>query len=192
MPKVRQTCTQCSMRRQKCDKQLPCGRCVKRGVPASCTREWPGEYDAKKHRVYPRSSDGTSRASKTPPPANARTPTAGVTANALRMQSPSQPTLGPQGDGIVTNSSISNGPNIQPPARSNPATDIENAASVLEFLSWGRSKLSDFDVKAPDLLKEPHNSSRHVGGASYWELANGSGGTGAAQMSFLQLLLPSR
>jgi Fungal Zn(2)-Cys(6) binuclear cluster domain len=192
MPKVRQTCTQCSMRRQKCDKQLPCGRCIKRGETASCTREWPGEYDPKKHRVYPRSSDGVSPASKTPPPANARTPTAGVAANALRTLSPSQPTLGSQGDHVVINSSISNGSNIQPPVRSNPAADIENAPSVLEFLSWGRSKLSDFDVKAPELLKEPHNSSRHMDGASSWELANGFGGTGTAQMSFLQLLLPSR
>ena len=73
-----------------------------------------------------------------------------------------------------------------------PAGDIENAASVLEFLAWGRSKLSDYDVKALELLKEPHNSTRDSAGAPDWELSHGFGGTGAAQMSFLQLLLPSR
>jgi hypothetical protein len=71
-------------------------------------------------------------------------------------------------------------------------TDIENAASVLEFLTWGRSKLSDYDVKALELLKEPHYSNRENAGAPDWELSHGFGGTGAAQMSFLQLLLPSR
>lgn len=70
--------------------------------------------------------------------------------------------------------------------------DIENAASVLEFLAWGRSKLSDYDVKTLDLLKEPHNSTRDTGSIPEWELSHGFGGTGAAQMSFLQLLLPSR
>lgn len=47
MPKARQTCTECSLRRQKCDKRSPCGRCVKRGVADRCTREWDNE--ARKH-----------------------------------------------------------------------------------------------------------------------------------------------
>jgi hypothetical protein len=41
MPKQRETCTECSIRRQKCDKALPaCGRCVRRGVASRCTRVW--------------------------------------------------------------------------------------------------------------------------------------------------------
>lgn len=40
MPKARQTCTQCSLRRQKCDRRQPCSRCVKRGVADRCTIEW--------------------------------------------------------------------------------------------------------------------------------------------------------
>ncbi|KIW10671.1 hypothetical protein PV08_11635 [Exophiala spinifera] len=44
MGKVRQrhTCTECSSRRQKCDRRLPCGRCVKRGIPDKCQLEWSG------------------------------------------------------------------------------------------------------------------------------------------------------
>ncbi|EXJ82173.1 hypothetical protein A1O1_08242 [Capronia coronata CBS 617.96] len=54
--RLRETCTACSLRRQKCDRQLPCGRCVKRGVPDQCTRQWPdNEYDPSIHRIYPRS-----------------------------------------------------------------------------------------------------------------------------------------
>ena len=40
MPKQRETCTECSLRRQKCDKNTPCGRCVKRNVGHRCTRIW--------------------------------------------------------------------------------------------------------------------------------------------------------
>ena len=138
MPKARQTCTECSMRRQKCDRQSPCSRCVKRGEGDKCTRTWPGQYDPKVHRIYP------------------RTDTKSAT----------------DGD--------------------KPATEVENAATVLEYLSWGRTKLSDFDVKVPDLLREPHQSGKYNGAAVDWELENGFGGTGAAQMSFLQLLMPSR
>lgn len=41
MPRPRETCTECSIRRQRCDKNVPCGRCVKRGVSSKCTRIWP-------------------------------------------------------------------------------------------------------------------------------------------------------
>ncbi|KAI1609303.1 hypothetical protein EDD36DRAFT_66452 [Exophiala viscosa] len=49
----RETCTECSLRRQKCDRQRPCGRCVKRGIPDKCQLHWSGEYDPALHRVYP-------------------------------------------------------------------------------------------------------------------------------------------
>lgn len=55
MPKARQTCTRCSMRRQKCDKQQPCSRCVAAGEGHRCTRVWQGGYDASVHRQYPKS-----------------------------------------------------------------------------------------------------------------------------------------
>lgn len=51
MPKSRTTCTRCSMRRQKCDRQIPCTRCVRADVATSCTRIWK-DYDARVHRSY--------------------------------------------------------------------------------------------------------------------------------------------
>lgn len=56
MPKARKrsTCTECSLRRQQCDRRLPCGRCIKRGIPDKCQLYWQeGRYDPSKHRAYP-------------------------------------------------------------------------------------------------------------------------------------------
>ena len=50
----RSTCTECSLRRQQCDRKLPCGRCIKRGIPDKCQLNWQeGRYDPSKHRAYP-------------------------------------------------------------------------------------------------------------------------------------------
>lgn len=57
MPKSRETCTECSRRRQKCDKGTPCGRCVKRGTVNLCTRQWNrGRRDSRQdsHLVHER------------------------------------------------------------------------------------------------------------------------------------------
>ena len=84
---------------------------------------------------------------------------------------------------------------FDPRPSAGPVSDVENTSSVLEFLTWGRNKLSDYDMKALELLKEPHQSG-NVGlpkdTGPDWDISNGLGGTGAAQVSFLQLLLPSR
>jgi hypothetical protein len=50
MPKARQTCTQCSVRRQKCDRNVPCGRCLSRDVAHLCTRAWPTPEASRVHR----------------------------------------------------------------------------------------------------------------------------------------------
>lgn len=65
MPRERErnTCTECSIRRQKCDRNIPCGRCIKRGVADRCTLRWPdGKYDARVHRVYPSTRKRSRRA----------------------------------------------------------------------------------------------------------------------------------
>ncbi|KIW18946.1 hypothetical protein PV08_03235 [Exophiala spinifera] len=78
----RETCTECSMRRQKCDRQIPCSRCVKRGIADKCTRQWPTQYDPSIHRVYKRSrpvaSEGSGGSAPSSPAHQANTaPTAG-------------------------------------------------------------------------------------------------------------------
>jgi hypothetical protein len=96
-------------------------------------------------------------------------------------------------------SSVSKDPpfptNSEPRRANGPATEAADPPPVLEFLTWGRNKLSDYDMKALDLLREPHQSghaSMPKDSGSDWDVSNGFGGTGAAQVSFLQLLLPER
>lgn len=182
------------MRRQKCDRNIPCSRCVKRGDAAKCTREWPeGGYDPKLHRIYPRSI-GAGDASPTTTEPSPRVSNPGVPDSAVHpsLRTPKSTTSGPSPrepaptySGNIGASTSTNG----------PAGDVDNTPSVLEFLTWGRSKLSDYDLKALDLLKEPHqtgNAGLPKDNGSDWDISNGHGGTGAAQVSFLQLLLPNR
>jgi hypothetical protein len=61
MPKARLTCTRCSQRRQKCDRQTPCGRCVANNEASECTTEWVHGYNPNVHRKYPRNVSTTSK-----------------------------------------------------------------------------------------------------------------------------------
>lgn len=58
MPKARQTCTRCSMRRQKCDRKDPCTRCIQNNEASSCSRKWQDGYDPRLHRTYPKAGSG--------------------------------------------------------------------------------------------------------------------------------------
>ncbi len=43
------------MRRQKCDRKIPCTRCVQNNEASSCSRQWQDGYDPRLHRTYPQS-----------------------------------------------------------------------------------------------------------------------------------------
>ncbi|KAF2202890.1 hypothetical protein GQ43DRAFT_412724 [Delitschia confertaspora ATCC 74209] len=68
MPKARTTCVRCSMRRQKCDRKIPCSRCIQNNESHICTREWPNGYNPEIHRKYP------SRSATSQEPPNWSTP----------------------------------------------------------------------------------------------------------------------
>lgn len=77
------------MRRQKCDRQLPCARCVKRGIADQCTRNWPTQYNPSIHRVYRRVrplSVEVSRSNSTSSPA-AHQPAGSSTGSPLLQES---------------------------------------------------------------------------------------------------------
>lgn len=61
MPKQRSTCTRCSMKRQKCDRQSPCSRCIQNKEAHLCTTQWKDGYDPAVHRKYPRKSLAASQ-----------------------------------------------------------------------------------------------------------------------------------
>ena len=163
------------MRRQKCDRNLPCGRCVKRGDADKCTREWPaGKYDPKVHRIYPRpehkvedssptSANGLSETSLHP---SLRTPTS-VASSPQKRQSVSDPSAQSADNGV---------------------TAIREPGTSLDFISWGQTKLSDYDLRSIELQKDLQIAPT---AGTDWDPSNGFGGTGAAQVSFLQLLLPN-
>lgn len=182
------------MRRQKCDRNLPCSRCIKRGEPEKCTREWPKEgYDPRKHRIYPRpekdsndspATDGGRDVSHSSP----------ASATTHHDESTVHPSLRTSASGP----SARNGQDKPKQASSTQSKPGESSfdsdklqASVLDFVTWGRSDLADYQVKSFDILKEPFkNNSRPIGPEQ--EYSNGFGNVNAQQISFLQLLLPRR
>ncbi|KEF54533.1 uncharacterized protein A1O9_09700 [Exophiala aquamarina CBS 119918] len=204
MPKDRQTCTECSMRRQKCDRNIPCGRCVKRGDADKCSREWPGGgYNPKVHRTYPRSSTGAAHS----PDGKEHSPTeinndaeAGIHPSLRTPASTSSSGPSPQVHSLPkprTQPNTSKHTNTPGPQQTDtPTNNDSDTTAVLDFITWGRPKLSDYDLKALELLKEPHQSGgvadRIKDHVPDWDVANCLGGTGVAQVSFLQMLLPSR
>lgn len=65
MPKARETCTECSLRRQRCNRQIPCDRCVRRGIAAACTRHWPERADPRCRALARPTRPATQRRGRT-------------------------------------------------------------------------------------------------------------------------------
>ena len=170
------------MRRQKCDRQVPCTRCVKRGEADKCTREWPeGGYNPKIHRTYPnhdiRSSD-LSHGLVGVSPASASN---GATTFPLHpsLHTPRSPSSSGSLAGAAPLRAHTD--RVDDASR---GKDAKEAASTLEFISWGRTKLSDYDLKSIQLVKDPVKDVP--------EVSNDLGATSTGQLTFLQMLLPSK
>jgi len=178
------------MRRQKCDRNLPCSRCIKRGEPEKCSREWPKEgYDPKKHRIYPRPG-GPGDESPTASQGNDGSDSSPKSTPANRSDAAVHPSLRtPLTAGSITQQDVNGGAGTAQVGQKSSGVDQEKEAQVLEFLTWGRNNLSDYQVQSFDLLKEPFkNSSAYL----EQEISNGFGNNHANQIAFLQLLLPKQ
>lgn len=169
------------MRRQKCDRQQPCGRCVKRGQADKCTTDWgPDGYNPKKHRVYPRPDGKTEGTEQNSSPSVTTTPI--------------DPVFPPLGSGAPTTASgtspshqniLSPSYNIthaHPPAAPRPVETID-------FLTLGdyHSRLKPVQILDDGYLR---NGLREIGDEGIGR--DCFGGTGPQQIAFLQLLLPSK
>jgi hypothetical protein len=64
--------------------------------------------------------------------------------------------------------------------------NTHESTATLDFITWGKSKLSDYDLKPMSL------SNDGVKDPAEMELTNCFSGIGATQIAFLQLLLPSK
>lgn len=187
------------MRRQKCDRNTPCGRCVKRGNPEKCTTSWgPNGYDPKLHRVYPRTDNNgqldASQASPSHPNGSPLSP------------SRIDPAVYAPQSALSTGSSV---PTPQQPSAITPPVStafarpagangpVSNASSTIDFPSWGKTSLSEYSsrVRSIQLLEDARTQPAYFDPANTSDtgpMSNCFGGTGPAQVSFLQLLLPSK
>ncbi|KAK5953601.1 hypothetical protein OHC33_005545 [Knufia fluminis] len=194
MPKERQTCTECSMRRQKCDRNLPCSRCTKRGEPEKCTREWPKNgYDPKKHRIYPRPGKGGEESPATSNDNDGGHASPSSTADRQSDAIAVHPSLRTSASSSTPRVLQDLGDHATPEARipRQSRVDEPKETSVLEHMPCWKGNLADYQVKSFDMLKEPFkNNSRPA--YPEQEYSNGFGNTNAQQTSFLQLLLPRR
>ena len=168
----------------------------------SCTREWPGEYDPKIHRIYPRvsgSGGAIDGASNTKSQEEARIPLKDRLLGSFsksHLNSAEKVTIN---QNYQNRRDSTSSESIDVEARTGQAAackdgkpapeEVEDAARVLNFLTWGRYKISDVDGKAEKFLREPHMT-RNLD-SSPWQSTNGFTTAEAAQIAFLQLLLPS-
>lgn len=173
------------MRRQKCDRNQPCSRCIKRGEPDKCTREWPkGGYDPKRHRVYPRpEKDGEGAGDS---------PVSGEGEGRQHEHDHDENEMSPIGvsGGRMRNGSMVSSASGQQQPRIHSSGNQSQDKEVLEFITWGRENLSDYQLKSFDLLKEPFKNNARP--CPEQEFSNGFGNAHGQQISFLQLLLPRR
>ncbi|ORY08689.1 hypothetical protein BCR34DRAFT_569458 [Clohesyomyces aquaticus] len=175
MPKSRQTCTRCSQRRQKCDRKSPCSRCVQNNEGHLCTTRWTNGYNPSIHRKYPRKeSDGAFLA----PDLNSPDPIAPVNLSQRGTQ-PEQTSGWPGSSFPVQNErnrasrnqtqdgdlrascpirehSFSSGGSPLPPSQEAPST------ANLDFITFGRSDLSDISIGALLSVKDAESRSKSL------------------------------
>jgi hypothetical protein len=191
--RARLTCSRCHRRKIKCDKQIPCGNCLKKGLGHVCNREedvvvgQPSELDngannstvrALLHRMSQLEAMlQQNPQSSTAPSERSQTPNAGLTL-------PASPDVNHQQD-IPRNETT--------PIRvfAEASQDDTDAATVLEFLAWGRKKDSDF-INAPEHQSGPRQpvvAQEHVASIT---TSGFTEGIKSAQLDVLEALLPSR
>ena len=155
------------MRRQKCDRNEPCTRCVQNNEASSCSREWQNGYDPRLHRTYPKFRAVQSSENTIP----SRLTSDGVPQNAGRNSSPMQ-------NMAITQETYSPHPTVhtttnlntaQPLSGTTLADDVRQAASSgfqlsqagnkptsSAFLTNGSVKLSNSVPSNNPSLMGPH------------------------------------
>lgn len=174
----RLTCRLCTRRKVKCDKQIPCNNCIRRGTTADCERDDVDEL----------------RAPSSPGPFQ-RQPGDPSTVAALRARVDELEAALQQKN---TASSIARSPSPATEQAVGTASSptpregshIEDAVTVLEFLAWGRMKDPDKAILSPEALRV---SERDDGVAlSPPDVDNCDLDPCFNLLSWLQILLPSR
>ncbi|OCK76706.1 hypothetical protein K432DRAFT_419049 [Lepidopterella palustris CBS 459.81] len=145
----RLACTECTRRKVKCDKEIPCNNCIKKGIQNACTRDTESTPTFTHASVAPTTLPDVQHE------------TGVVLEVLLKRVSELEARLKP-GSGVSRNDIPSTSTPPLTLSSTTPATiphsetdsEIEDAATILEFLAWGRMKNPDYHSKEsaiPDL-----------------------------------------
>ncbi|EXJ79400.1 hypothetical protein A1O3_08902 [Capronia epimyces CBS 606.96] len=200
-PRRRLACRPCTRRKVKCDKQIPCQNCIKRGSPADCEREPDRELDrndAVDVNANPRTSSSISSLrpqlqSQLDHASTVRALRTRVAELETALQQKSLLSPGPEGnarDRATEQAEASTDAQLRSSSPSQ-CSDVEDAVTVLEFLAWGRLKDPDnFAMLSPEALRVSEHGDGI--GTSPPEELDCALDSGMNLLSWLQILLPSR
>ncbi|TPX16787.1 uncharacterized protein E0L32_012377 [Thyridium curvatum] len=186
-PRARLTCTHCHRRKIKCNKNIPCDTCIKRREEITAAHGAP--------------SSPTSRSSAHSETGDAlRALLERVTQLEARLQQSTQCIVRQEDDSTSVSGAL--GAQLATPETGQPdglesgsepgpagsiAADDLDAATVLEFLAWGRKKDSDF-INAPE---HDHGPGLPTTGFSS-ESNSLTENSRSAQLDVLEALLPDK
>ncbi|KAH8894285.1 hypothetical protein GQ53DRAFT_644158 [Thozetella sp. PMI_491] len=185
-PRAKLACASCTRRKVRCSKEIPCSNCIRRGEQDSCST------GAGLASTSPASSHTFHAPAISPASTNdteidhLRIRVAELEAELRRRHSPASPHPLPGGP-----------PGAQPapsylptPEVEAPDPDAKHAASILEFLSWGRKKNPDYhdvSLEASEAMGNPSDVRDVDAGVAFPEFTQD---WFKSQLAMIQSLLP--
>jgi len=132
-PRPAYSCVECTRRKLRCSKQIPCSACVERGIEHLCRSRAESQSEAGR-RSIPTTRTTSAVTNNDPSGALANTPASRISSTVL---SPSQPTP-VTSDGAHTMTPHSS---LDRPRQKPVENVIEDAAVMLEFLALNRQRV---------------------------------------------------
>ncbi|KAF2758319.1 hypothetical protein EJ05DRAFT_510258 [Pseudovirgaria hyperparasitica] len=208
----RLACSACTRRKVKCNKEIPCNNCIRKGVQDACTRDddvdkpqFPRDqsvvhHEATRHEIPHTSSYGSHTGSDPIVVDGLRRRIAELEA-ALQGNNTSTGRHVPERHLGVATPTAPVAPmkplpalqrnHTEPSAKTHLNTsEIEDAATILEFLAWGRRKNPDYNTVASSQSHYGINRTGELGDARTTLSLDNIEPIEHSQLSLLQLLLP--
>ncbi|KAJ5784581.1 uncharacterized protein N7503_009793 [Penicillium pulvis] len=194
----RLACVECTRRKVKCDKILPCRNCTKKGT--ACTR--PRERSSPSHATQSErpiltrpTTDSEADVSVIIERLQSRVKELEAALNESNEASPRPRVVRP--DPSVNSSSFSPAESAQSPFSvrnsnhvyvENTPREVEDAATILEFLAWGRRK----DPTYQDEIARQNNIDHSPGDVPVEDVLEDAGMSGLSAAALCQALLPNK